>query len=281
MSAINLVRYCSLRSQLNFLTTRSLLTINSVNCDTRRHAGHAHWQNIAKTKSANDQIKGRVIGKLVTKIVNAIRQNGNSTDPQYNAVLRSVLEECRKNNVPKETIDRSIKRAIAQKDNTKQTIFEFIGPGRVLCVIETMTDNPKRTFNYLNRNAVKIGIPEIAKSGQIAEHFDQRGYACIEKSNISEEKATELAIEINAEEVISSIDDDGEREVWKFLGPPTFYGQMKVKLGELGYDVTSDGSEFIPKVTVPVNDRDKAVLRQVITMFEELEQVEGVHTNAA
>lgn len=60
-----------------------------------------------------------------------------------------------------------------------------------------------------------FSIPEVAKSGQIAEYFDQRGYACIEKTNVSEEKATELAIEINAEEVISSIDDDGEREVWK------------------------------------------------------------------
>jgi hypothetical protein len=60
-----------------------------------------------------------------------------------------------------------------------------------------------------------LSIPEIAKSGQIAEFFDQRGYACIEKTNITEEKATELAIEINAEEVISAIDDDGEREVWK------------------------------------------------------------------
>lgn len=60
-----------------------------------------------------------------------------------------------------------------------------------------------------------LSIMEVAKSGMIAEHFDQHGYACIEKGQISEEKATELAIEINAEEVISSIDDDGEREVWK------------------------------------------------------------------
>jgi transcriptional/translational regulatory protein YebC/TACO1 len=56
---------------------------------------------------------------------------------------------------------------------------------------------------------------ELAKSGQIAEFFDQRGYVCIEKSNVNEEKATELAIEINAEEVVESIDDDGERPVWK------------------------------------------------------------------
>ena len=56
---------------------------------------------------------------------------------------------------------------------------------------------------------------EIAKSGQIAEHFDQRGYACVEKSNLTEDKATELAIEINAEEVVEGIDDDGVREVWK------------------------------------------------------------------
>ena len=62
---------------------------------------------------------------------------------------------------------------------------------------------------------IDFSIPEVAKGGQIAEYFDQRGYACIEKANVSEEKATELAIEINAEEVVSSIDDDGEREVWK------------------------------------------------------------------
>ncbi|CAF2751901.1 unnamed protein product [Rotaria sp. Silwood2] len=279
MSISNLVRYCSLTSRLTCITARSLLPVESIYYNTRRHAGHAHWQNIAKTKSANDQIKSRVIGKLSSKIVTSIRQNGNVTDPQYNAVLRATLEECRKNNMPKETIDRAIKRAIAQKDNMKQVIFEFIGPGRALCLIEVITDNPKRTFNYLNKNAAKIGIPEIAKSGQIAEYFDQRGYACIEKSNIDEEKATELAIEINAEEVIQAIDDDGEREVWKFLGPPTFYGQMKVNLTQRGYTVTSDGSEFIPKVTVPLNERDKVLLKQIINMFEDLEQVEGVHTN--
>ncbi|CAF1023810.1 unnamed protein product [Rotaria sp. Silwood1] len=280
MSVTNLVRYCSLTSKLSYFTTRSLLSVESINCDARRYAGHAHWQNIAKTKAANDQMKGRVIGKLASKIVTAIRQNGNVADPQYNAVLRATLDECRKNNMPKETIDRAIKRAIAQKDNTKQALFEFVGPGRSFCLIEVMTDSPKRTFNYLNKNAAKIGIPEIAKSGQIAEYFDQRGYACIEKSNITEEKATELAIEINAEEVIESIDDDGERTVWKFLGPPTFYGQMKVNLTQRGYNVTSDGSEFIPKVTVPLNERDKALLKQIIAMFEDLEQVEGVHTNA-
>ncbi|CAF0825789.1 unnamed protein product [Adineta ricciae] len=281
MSVTNLVRYQSMISRLSYLTTRSLLNIESINCDARRHAGHAHWQNIAKTKSANDQIKGRVIGKLATKIVAAIRQNGNVTDPQYNAVLRATLEECRRNNMPKETIDRSIKRAIAQKDNTKQALFEFVGPGRVFCLIEVMTDNQKRTLTYLNKNAAKIGIPEVAKGGQIAEYFDQRGYACIEKANVTEDKATELAIEINAEEVVESVDDDGVREVWKFLGPPAFYGQMKVNLTQRGYNVTSDGSEFLPKVTVPLNERDKAVLKQIIAMFEDLEQVEGVHTNAA
>lgn len=183
--------------------------------------------------------------------------------------------------MPKETIDRSIKRAIAQKDNTKQVVFEFMGPGRVFCLIETMTDNAKRTLNYLNRNAAKIGIPEVLKAGQMAEFFDQRGYACVEKSQLTEEKATELAIEINAEEVVESIDDDGDREVWKFLGPPTFSGQMKVNLSQHGLTVTSDGAEFIPKVTVPLNERDKAVLKQMINVLEELEQVEGVHTNAA
>jgi transcriptional/translational regulatory protein YebC/TACO1 len=60
-----------------------------------------------------------------------------------------------------------------------------------------------------------------------------------------------------------------------------FYGQMKVNLTQRGLTVTSDGSEFIPKVTVPLNERDKAVLKQMITALEELEQVEGVHTNAA
>ena len=70
-------------------------------------------------------------------------------------------------------------------------------------------------------------------------------------------------------------------ERFKFLGPPTFYGQMKLNLTQLGYTVTSDGSEFIPKVTVPLNERDKALLKQIITTFEELDQVEGVHTNAA
>ena len=69
--------------------------------------------------------------------------------------------------------------------------------------------------NKITKNISLLSILEVAKSGQIAEYFDQRGYACVEKSNITEEKATELAIEINAEEVIEAIDDDGEREVWK------------------------------------------------------------------
>ena len=67
----------------------------------------------------------------------------------------------------------------------------------------------------------------------------------------------------------------------QFFGPPTFSGQMKVGLTQRGLTVTSDGAEFIPKVTVPLNERDKAVLKQMISTLEELEQVEGVHTNAA
>jgi transcriptional/translational regulatory protein YebC/TACO1 len=66
----------------------------------------------------------------------------------------------------------------------------------------------KYAFNFSS-------ISEIAKSGQISEYFDQRGYACVEKAKLTEEKATELAIEINAEEVVEAIDDDGVREVWK------------------------------------------------------------------
>ncbi|CAF1144304.1 unnamed protein product [Rotaria sordida] len=245
MSISNLVRYCSLTLRLIYITARSLLPVELIYYDTRRYAGHARWQNIAKTKAANDQIKSRVIEKLSSKIVRVIRQNGNVTDSQYNAVLRATLEECRKNNMPKETIDRTIKRAIAQKDNMKQVIFEFIGPGRALCLMEVMIDNPKRAFNYLNKNAAKIGIPEIAKSVQIAEYFDQHGYSCIEKSNTNEEKGTKLAIEINAEEVIQAIDDDDDER--EFLGPRTFYGQMEANLTQGGYTVTSDGSEFIPK----------------------------------
>lgn len=70
----------------------------------------------------------------------------------------------------------------------------------------------------------------MAKGGQIAEYFDQRGYACIEKANVSEEKATELAIEINAEEVVSSIDDDGEREVWKVSDIMPTYSLISLKI---------------------------------------------------
>ena len=69
--------------------------------------------------------------------------------------------------------------------------------------------------NISDQYAGFFSIPEISKSGQIAEFFDQRGYACVEKSQLTEEKATELAIEINAEEVVEAIDDDGVREVWK------------------------------------------------------------------
>ncbi|CAF3656412.1 unnamed protein product, partial [Rotaria sp. Silwood1] len=73
MSISNLVPYYSLTSRLTCITSSSLLPVESIYYDTRRYAGHAHWQNIAKTKAANDQIKSRVIGKLSSKIVTAIR----------------------------------------------------------------------------------------------------------------------------------------------------------------------------------------------------------------
>jgi len=181
----------------------------------------------------------------------------------------------------KETIDRSIKRAIVQKDNARPQLFEFLGPGRVYCLIEVMTDNPKRCLNQMNKLALKIGIPEVMKSGQLSEFFDHRGYVCVEKSTFDEEKATEMAIEINAEEVVETLDDDGVREVWKFLGRPLHTAQLKNQLIQRGFNVTSDGTEFLPKMFVSLNERDKAALKQVMATFEEHEEVEGVHSNAS
>jgi len=215
------------------------------------------------------------------RIVSSIRLNGNITDPQYNPTLRSVLEECKRNNMTKETIDRSIKRAIAQKDNARPQLFEFVGPGRAYCLIEAVTDSPKRCLNQMNKLAMKIGIPEVMKSGQLSEFFDHRGYVCVEKSAFDEEKATEMAIEINAEEVIEGVDDDGVREVWKFLGRPLQTAQLKNQLVQRGINVTSYGTEFLPKMSVTLNERDKIALKQVMALFEEHEEVEGVHSNAS
>ncbi|CAF0873196.1 unnamed protein product [Didymodactylos carnosus] len=247
--------------------------------EIRRNAGHAHWQNIAKTKAANDQAKSKLIGKLSYKIGVAIRSQNGQTNPDYNPMLRNVLEECRRSNMTKETMERSIKRAVSQKENAKPSTFEFLGPGRVYCIIEAITDNPKRTLNQLNKVAAKLGIMKVSTSGPLMEYFDHRGYACVDKSIFDEEKATELAIEINAEEVTTGYDDN-MNEAWKFLGPPTFSTQMKTSLTERGYNVVSDGAEFIPKAFVAIDDTCRALLQEVIKTFEEHEEVQGVHTNA-
>jgi len=241
-------------------------------------AGHSHSSNIAARKGAVDQKRARNFNKLARGIMSAVRQAGS--DPDHNLKLKYALEKARAGNMPKDNIERVIKRAAGEKGGAgfDEITYEGYAPGGVAVMVACLTDNRARTapdVRYaFDRHGGSIGAP-----GSVGFLFTFRSIFAAEpfkndKGESDEDKWTELALDAGAEDVRF------EGEAVTVLAPPNDFLAVKKKLEEAGATLFSAELGWMPNSTVALADKETA--RKVLALIEALEEnddVQNVYAN--
>ena len=235
-------------------------------------AGHSHWAGIKHKKGKADKQRSKIFSKLSKEITVAAKLGDK--DPGMNPRLRSAIQSARSANMPKDNIDRAIdKSSINEELNFENLRYEGFGPEKVAVIIETLTDNKNRTASNIRTIFQKAG-GSLGTQGSASHNFTQLGIIKIDKKEISDEQAFELAIECGALECKSNYD----------------YHELQCSVSEI-YNVKkelekkiknfiSTEIEWIPINKVEISKEKKDYLINFFETLEDDDDVQNIYSNA-
>ena len=234
-------------------------------------AGHSKFKNIMHRKGAQDAKRSKVFSKLAREITTAAK--GGNADPAFNPRLRAVIAAAKAVSMPKDNIDRALKKAEGgDAENYEEVRYEGFGPGGVSIIVEALTDNRNRTATDVRTAFAKNG-GNVGSSGSVAHGFDRMGLISYPASAGDGDKVFEAALEAGAEDVESS--EDGH-EIW--TASDALHEVMKALEGVLG---APEGAKLAwrPREWVTVGTDTAAQLLKMIDALEDSDDVQSVHGN--
>ena len=225
-------------------------------------AGHNKWSKVKHIKARVDAIKGRVFSKCSHEITLAARLGGG--DPGANASLRTAIDNAKSVSMPKDNIDRAIKKGTGELggDAIQEVAYEGYGPAGIAFIVEMITDNLNRSAADM-RSIFSKNNGSIATQGSVAFQFDRKGEIRISADAIDPERMVEAAIEAGADDVES---DENEHVI---LTSPTELGTVANALRDAGLSFLSEKHVSIPQVPSVVSDPE--IARQVLKLYEQLD----------
>jgi YebC/PmpR family DNA-binding regulatory protein len=234
-------------------------------------AGHSHWANIAHKKSLIDSKRGKMWSKLAKGIMVAAKAGGG--DPNANLRLRYAIIDAKAGNMPKDTIDRAIKKGTGELEgvNFEEVLYEGYGPGGVAILCEILTDNRNRTAGEI-RKIFEIAGGKLGATGCVAWMFDRKGLVTVPARDADEESLMELALEAGADDVRHV------GEYFEITCDPDAFSSICDAIDRAG--LKSDVREItrIPKDTV---DLDLDTARSVLKLMDALDDHDDVQKAAA
>jgi len=236
-------------------------------------AGHSKWANIKHRKARQDAKKGKVWSKCSRAIIMAARNGGG--DPDTNLALRYAIEEAKAANMPKDTIEKAVKKGSGElgAESYEAMAYEGYGPGGVAVLVEALTDNRNRTAGEVRSIFDKHG-GNLGTSGSVAFVFDQRGMFLIGKTAADEEQVMEAAMEAGAED----ISEEGDQ--WQILCEQSDFHQVSQAFDQAGIKPAVAQITMIPNNTVEVTGDLVRKIMNLIDALEDNDDVQKVHTNA-
>jgi len=229
-------------------------------------SGHSKWASIKHKKGAVDAKRGKIFTKLIKEITVATRLGGKDSDS--NSRLRVAIAAAKAENMPKENIERAIKKGTGELEgsNYEEVTYEGYGPGGVAVLIEVLTDNKNRAVADVRHLFERSG-GNLGESGCVAWMFSQKGLIVFQKDQVEEEMLFELALEAGADDIK---EDEKELEV---ITEPSSFEQVKAAIENAGISYTFAEITMIPKTTVKIDDKHA---QQMLTLMETLEDNEDV-----
>src|SRR5205085_11308162 len=212
-------------------------------------AGHSKWKQIKHYKAATDKKRGALFTKLIREITMAAKLGGG--DPGGNARLRLAIETARGNSMPKENIDRAVKKGTGELEGVdyQEVTYEGYGPGGVALLIDAVTDNPTRTVAEV-RHKMSRGAGTVGTPGSVAWMFEKKGQLTIEAANKDEDTRMELALEAGAE------DFRREDDFHIVTTTPNDFHAVKAAIEAKGVTVKESELAMVPKNTIKLAGKD-------------------------
>ena len=235
-------------------------------------SGHSKWSTIKRKKGAIDAKRGKMFTKILKEITLAARSGG---DPEGNPRLRTAVLAAKSENVPKDNIERAIKKGTGELDGgamIEEITYEGYGPGGVAVLVECLTDNKKRTVADVRHIFSKYG-GNLAENGSVSWIFKRKGSLIIDKKGVDEDMLMEAALEAGAEDVQG---DDNEFEV---LTDPAAFDSVRQALEEASYKFVNAQIGMIPQNTVKLDEGKAEQMLKLMEMMEDNDDVQNVFAN--
>ncbi len=237
-------------------------------------SGHSKWSTIKRKKEKTDSKRGKIFTKIGRELAVAVKDGG--PDPNSNSRLKDIIAKAKANNMPQDTITRSIKKAAGEAGsiNYEAVVYEGYGPGGVAVIVEALTDNRNRTAGEVRHCFDKNG-GSLGATGCVSWMFERKGVIIIENAdNIDEEELMMTALEAGADDVG---EDDGDLEI---TTTPAAFSAVYEALESGGYTIAMAEVQLVPSNTVAVTEEIEENVQKMLDMLEDSDDVQNVYNNA-
>lgn len=238
-------------------------------------SGHSKFANIKHKKEKNDAKKGKILTKLGREIAVAVKEGG--ADPENNSRLRDIVAKAKANNMPNDTIDRSIKKAAGDANavNYESITYEGYGPSGVAIIVEALTDNKNRTASNV-RSAFTKGSGSIGTPGCVSYNFEKKGQIIIAKEDcqMDEDDLMMTALDAGAEDFAA------EEDSYEIVTDPDDFSKVREALEAESIEMASAEVTMIPNTMVELASEDDIKnLQKTLDLLEEDDDVQDVWHN--
>ena len=236
-------------------------------------SGHSKWSSIKHKKAATDAKRGKIFTKLIKEITVAARMGGGDLDA--NPRLRTAIQAAKSENMPKDNIERAIKKGTGELEgvNYEESIYEGYGPGGAAVLIESLTDNKNRTVADIRHIFSKAG-GNMGESGCVAWMFDKKGYIAVENKVVDEDTLMEAALDAGAEDIR---EDDSNFEV---ITAPEDFEAVKTAIDGASISYIVAEVTMLPQSTTFLKGKEAEQMVKLMEALEDCDDVQKVYTNA-
>ena len=229
-------------------------------------SGHSKWSTIKRHKAAIDAKKGKIFSVISKELTIAARAGGSDEDA--NPRLRTVIQKARAANMPRENVDRAIKKGTGELPGAvyETLLYEAYGPGGVGIIVEVATDNKNRSASMVRSTFTKAGY-DLAKPGSLTHSFSKLGQFFIAADKTTEDALMEIVLDAGADDI------KVESDHFEVLCPLSEFDSVSAALTQADIEVESSELAWISETLVPV--ADKATAEKLLRLIENLEDLEG------
>ncbi|HVP28174.1 MAG TPA: YebC/PmpR family DNA-binding transcriptional regulator [Myxococcota bacterium] len=235
-------------------------------------SGHSKWATIKRKKGAADAKRGKIFTKIIREIATAARIGGG--DPGGNPRLRLVIDKARAANMPKDNIERAIKKGTGEGSEAayEEAVYEGYGPGGVAILIEALTDNKNRTVGEIRHVLSKYG-GNLGANGCVSFLFEKKGVLSFERGGMDGDALLEAALDAGAEDVVESPD------TLDVTTTPASFEMVREALARRGFVTENAQITMQPTTTTKLEGQEAATMLRLSEGLEDLDDVQSVYAN--